>query len=78
MSIDADKDLVDANTDLGDADKNVADADTSWSYTQVSAKREEKTGDLRKLHNKTFVVFHEDEIGGACCVNKGDQKCIDA
>jgi len=67
---------VDANADLGDADRNIADADTTLLSTHVSAEREEKTGDLRKLHNKKSVVFHEDEMGGACCVNERDQTCI--
>jgi hypothetical protein len=35
------------------------------------------TGELRKLHNKKCVVFHLDEMGGACCVTERDQKCID-
>ena len=35
------------------------------------------TGELRKLHNKKFVVFHEDKMGAAFCVNERDQKCID-
>ena len=39
---------------------------------------EEKTGDMRKLHNIKFVVFHEDEMGGTCLANERDQKCIDA
>jgi hypothetical protein len=35
------------------------------------------TGKSRKLHNRKFVVFQEDEMGGACCVNERDQKSID-
>lgn len=74
--MDANTDFADADRDLADAERNVADADTTSSSTQVSAKREEMTVESRKLHNKKFLVFQEDKMGGAFCINERDQKCI--